>query len=134
MSLRKSPSLTRALVEANRRNARSSTGPRSAAGKARSSLNSLRHGGRSSAYRSFLNALIQAAPGAILRSPKSFLTPAQADHQPFVEFFCSFWEAEAEMATGLRVRAEGDLGKSWPVHKRRPGRRPTDARSRRTQA
>ena len=35
MSLRKSPTLTPALLEANRRNARKSTGPRTARGRPR---------------------------------------------------------------------------------------------------
>jgi hypothetical protein len=44
ISLRKSPTLTPRLLAANRANARRSTGPRSAPGRARASLNSLRHG------------------------------------------------------------------------------------------
>jgi hypothetical protein len=44
VSLRKSPTLTPALLAANRRNAKKSTGPRTARGKAWSRLNSLRHG------------------------------------------------------------------------------------------
>ncbi len=35
------------MIEANRRNARRSTGPRTAAGKAHVRINALRHGGRS---------------------------------------------------------------------------------------
>ena len=44
MSLRKSPTLTPARIEANRRNAEQSTGPRTARGKAQSRMNSLRRG------------------------------------------------------------------------------------------
>jgi hypothetical protein len=44
MSLRKSPQLTPALLAAARRNARHSTGPRSAAAKRNSKLNALKHG------------------------------------------------------------------------------------------
>lgn len=44
MPLRKSPRLTPALIETNRRNARKSTGPRTAAGKQRIALNGLRKG------------------------------------------------------------------------------------------
>ena len=40
---------TAAQIEANRRNARMSTGPKSAAGKARASLNSMKHGRRAKA-------------------------------------------------------------------------------------
>ena len=45
MSLRNSPPLTSRRLDANRRNARRSTGPRSEAGKARMKFNALRHGG-----------------------------------------------------------------------------------------
>ncbi len=44
MPLRKSPSRTPALLAANRANAKKSTGPRTAQGKARVSLNALKHG------------------------------------------------------------------------------------------
>ena len=47
MSLRKSPTLTPARIEANRRNAQKSTGPRTARGKGQSRMNSLRTGERS---------------------------------------------------------------------------------------
>src|SRR5208282_1585222 len=42
--LRKSPTRTEAFLAANRRNAQKCTGPRTAEGKARSSLNGLKHG------------------------------------------------------------------------------------------
>jgi len=45
MSLRKSPRMTPALLEVFRRNARCSTGPRTAAGKRVSRFNALKHGG-----------------------------------------------------------------------------------------
>jgi len=44
MPLRKSPRLTPALIEANRRNARKSTGPRTSAGKQRIAQNAVRDG------------------------------------------------------------------------------------------
>ncbi len=51
MSLLKPHRLTPALLAANRRNAQRSTGPRTPAGKARSALNSLKHGRYSKAFR-----------------------------------------------------------------------------------
>jgi hypothetical protein len=44
MSLRKSPTLTPARIEANRRNAQKSTGPRTARGKAQVRFNALKTG------------------------------------------------------------------------------------------
>ncbi len=44
--LRKSPVRTPALIAANGRNALRSTGPRTVQGRARVSLNALKHGGR----------------------------------------------------------------------------------------
>ena len=51
MSLRKSPRLTPEFLAANRLNAKKSTGPRSPLGKARVSVNALRHGLRSRSFR-----------------------------------------------------------------------------------
>lgn len=47
MSLRKSPRISPAFLAANRDNAKKSTGPRTALGKARVSMNGLKHGLRS---------------------------------------------------------------------------------------
>jgi hypothetical protein len=49
MPLRKSPKRTRALLAANRRNSRKSTGPRTAGGKQHSAWNALRYGRRTHA-------------------------------------------------------------------------------------
>jgi hypothetical protein len=54
MSLRKRPTMTPALVAANRRNAQKSTGPRTEAGKRRVMLNGLKHGLRSRSFRDSL--------------------------------------------------------------------------------
>ena len=77
-----------------------STGPKSSVGKNRSRLNGLRHGRRSKEYSGFVNALITAPPYAVLRSPRSFLTPIQADHKAFLNFFHACWQAEMQMANG----------------------------------
>ena len=54
MPLVKSPTMTPRKISANRANASKSTGPRTAEGKRHVILNSLRHGGRSQAFRANL--------------------------------------------------------------------------------
>lgn len=75
MSLRKSPTLTPALLEACRRNAQKSTGPRTAPGKANMRMNALREGRRSRLWRRFADALFSAPPGAVEGSVRALLTP-----------------------------------------------------------
>ncbi len=58
MSLRKSPTRSPALLAANRANARNSTGPRTARGKAQVTLNALKQGGY--AGRLFRSNLLRA--------------------------------------------------------------------------
>jgi hypothetical protein len=62
MSLRKSPTRTPAFLEAIRRNAQKSTGPRTRRGKAQSCLNRLKTGERSRVYRQLWWGLLHAAP------------------------------------------------------------------------
>ncbi len=69
MSLRKSPTLTPALLASNRQNAKQSTGPRTAQGKAWSRLNHMRHGAYSPEYINFVEALLDAPPGRHGASP-----------------------------------------------------------------
>ena len=85
MSLRKSPTLTPALWAANRRNARKSTGPRAARGKARSRLNGLRRGTRSLPLRDLVLALLNAPPCAVDATARAVLTPEPAAHPLFAE-------------------------------------------------
>ncbi|HUI43605.1 MAG TPA: hypothetical protein VL523_16710 [Terriglobia bacterium] len=99
--------MTRALVEANRRNARKSTGPRTAAGKERSRLNGLRHGDRSPEYNRFADALLAAPPYAVLRHPELFLTRAESDRRIFVDFFELCWEAELGTLIDGRADRQG---------------------------
>ena len=86
MALRKSPTLTPALLAACRRNAKKSTGPRTALGKANVRMNALRQGGRSQVWRNFALAVFNAAPGGIERAVRRWLTPDLAWHQPFASY------------------------------------------------
>jgi len=102
VSLRKSPTLTPARLEANRRNARKSTGPRTAQGKAQSRLNGLRTGDHSRFYRAATKALLWAEPCSVDAVAKAILTPEQARHPKFAELVEIFREAEAGVAWGVR--------------------------------
>jgi len=62
MSLRRSPTLTPALLAANRNNAKKSTGPRTARGKAAIRWNGLRTGNSCPEYLNFFTALLNASP------------------------------------------------------------------------
>ena|SRR5215469_10604551 len=64
-------------LAANRRAARKSTGPRTAAGKSRSCLNALRGGCRSKTIELLLEVLSEAPPGGVLRMARQKMTPAQ---------------------------------------------------------
>ena len=97
MPLRKS-SMTPARLEANRRNARKSTGPRTARGKAQSRLNGLRSGERSRLYREVLLALMDAPPCGVAKTARAVLTPAQAAHPMFAQLVDLFCQAESEVA------------------------------------
>jgi hypothetical protein len=85
VSLRKSPTLTPALLAANRRNAQKSTGPRTARGKAWSRLNSLCHGCHSPRYVNFLTALFDAPPGRVGVTAQSLLDSQPVNHPLFLE-------------------------------------------------
>ena len=81
MPLHKSLSNTPARREASRRNAKISTGPRTARGKAQSCLNGLESGNHSPLLKNFLSA----PPGAACETTFAALTPAQAAHPLFAE-------------------------------------------------
>ena len=85
MSLRKSPTGTPTFLEANRRNAQKSTGPRTRRGKAQSCLNRLKTGGRSRVYRGLWHGLLHAPPCAVERTARALLTREQAAHPVFAE-------------------------------------------------
>ena len=102
MSLRKPPTMTPARVEANRRNAQKSTGPRTPRGKAQSCLNGLKHGGRSSLRRGLMSALMSASPGRVLAAPEAFLTPEQSRNPMFTELVQMAREAELMLIAHYR--------------------------------
>ena len=85
MSLRKFPTMTPARLEANRRNARKSTGPRTAQGKSQSRLNSLREGNRSALRRDAVLAFLEAPPCSVEDVALVILTPAQTSHPLFAD-------------------------------------------------
>ena len=75
MSLRQPFTMTPARREANRRNARQSTGPRTARGEGQSRMNGLRGGGRSRFYRSLMLTLFDALRCGVGRTAPAVLTP-----------------------------------------------------------
>ena len=76
MSLYKSFTLTPARIEANRRNAQRSTGPRTPRGKAQSRMNGLRNGVRSTLDHDLMQALLDALPGAVDKAVRTPITPS----------------------------------------------------------
>ena len=97
MSLRKSPTLTPALLASNRRNAKKSTGPRTARGKAYSRLNRFRHGMRSPEYVRFFKALHDAPLGEVAMTARAFFRSKQFIHPLFVEMAQAVVQADIEI-------------------------------------
>ena len=106
MSLRKPYALSPARIAANRRNARQSTGPRSARGRAQSRLNRLRDGSRSRLYQDLLWELMPAPPAAVAQTARGTMTPELAGHPLFAELGRIFCQAEAEVALTRRALGE----------------------------
>ncbi len=102
MSLRKSPTLTPALLASNRRNAKKSTGPRTARGKAWSRLNPLRNGGRSREYIRLFDALVDAQPGFVGVTAQALLSSKLALHPLFREIAEISVQAEIDMCNESR--------------------------------
>jgi hypothetical protein len=94
--------MTPARLEANRRNAQKSTGPRTPLGKSQSRLNGLQSGARSRLYHDLVLALSDAPPGAVARTARAALTPAQAAHPLFAELVEIFCQSEIEVALWCR--------------------------------
>jgi hypothetical protein len=85
VSLRKSPTMTAARLEANRRNASKSTGPRTGHGKSQSRLNNLREGNRSALRRGAVLAFLEAPPCSVEEVALAILTPTQTSHPLFAD-------------------------------------------------
>jgi len=85
VSLRKSPTLTPALLASNRRNAKKSTGPRTARGKAQSRLNHLQSGMHSPEYINFVAALFNAPACQVELTAQALLASKPVVHPLFVE-------------------------------------------------
>ena len=83
MALRKSPTMTPARLEANRRNAQKSTGPRTARGKAKSCMNHWSHGWRSRLEVRIANASVTAPLGHAEEAIRAVLPPELAKHPLF---------------------------------------------------
>jgi hypothetical protein len=89
---------TAAQIEANQRNAKRSTGPRTEAGKARSRLNALKHGKRVMTIAGYKAARREARPPgtAARRAPGApITTPART--KPFL---ASGWVEESTFRRG----------------------------------
>jgi hypothetical protein len=106
MSLRKSSTLTSARINANRRNAQKTAGPRTARGKAYSRLNRLKRGGSSPVYRNRLRALLEAPPCAVKQTACAVLTVEEAAHPVFREAIEVAREAEMGVVQDQRGRSE----------------------------
>jgi len=106
MSLRRPYELSPAKLAAHRRNARKSTGPRSAPGKAQSRLNRLRHGSRSRLFQDLVWELMDAPPAAVARTARGTMTPELAGHPLFAELGQVFCHTEAEVTLTRRALTE----------------------------
>jgi hypothetical protein len=106
MSLRKPPTMTPARLEANRRNARKSTGPRTTRGKAQARLNGLGRGPRSRFYHDFMMLLMETPPDEVERTAREILTPEEADSRLFKGLLRMIHQADLSLVMELR-RAHG---------------------------
>ena len=106
MSLRKSPTLTAALLASNRRNAKKSTGPRTARGKAVSRLNRLWDGTRSRDYLRLQRALLNAPMGQVGVVARGLLLSQPVIHPIFMERAMLAVEVENDLIKELQHRYE----------------------------
>ena len=110
-----------ARIDANRRNAQKSTGPRTPEGKARSSQNALRHGLASISHHSFLAAEDRTAFERMLAGYVRIYQPAHADEVDLLTdaVFCKWrqqraWTTEAQMIEMAVALNQHDLQKKLP--------------------
>jgi hypothetical protein len=106
MSLRKSPTLTPALLASNRLNAGKSTGPRTARGKAWSRLNHLQDGMHSPEYISFLKALLHSPPCRVRVTAEALLWAKPVIHSLFRELAELGVQIEIDLCNESRLRRE----------------------------
>jgi len=106
MSLRKPYELPPAKLAANRRNARQSTGPRSARGQAQSRLNRLRYGSRSRLFQDLRCTLMDAPLAAVVGTARRIMTPELAGQPLFAELGRIFCQAEVEVVLTRRALRE----------------------------
>lgn len=128
MRLRESATVTPAKLEANRRNARKSTGPRTTAGKLRSRLNRLRHARRSAIYRDLLVQIMDAPPGELQEVAAGLFTPALLE-RPAIASLARLFGINKEAERPAELRDGGELDKA-PAHGARRNRRMQAARAR----
>jgi hypothetical protein len=107
VSLRKSHCLTPALLAANRRNAKTPTGPRTARGKAWSRLNHMRDGWRSPESLRLITALVNAPPGRVGATARALLSSKVAVHPLFAEFAEIGAQTEIKKGNERRWRRAG---------------------------
>ncbi len=103
MSLRKSPTLTPALLAANRRNAQKSTGPRTERGKNWSRVNRLRSGLRSRSFRRMMDAVLAAMPGEVRQTARALLPPHLARHPLYIDFVEEIVETDLQLSAEAAV-------------------------------
>ena len=102
MSLVKSPTMTPAKLAANRRNARKSTGPRTARGKAQARLNGLRNGPASRLYHDVMLLLMRTPPDQLERTARRVLTPKEAKSKLYRDLIKMIHEADFALAMERR--------------------------------